>query len=569
MVRWSYLLPRVACVVLLIGLAEYGAGPAIRWTLPRLLHKVPGAHLEMHQLKVGLLSGRLAGKEWRAAWQSDGKTYGVRLSEIEGRLDRRALAHGQWHVPRLRVSGIRVENRVALEGSESAEHARLVVPGSQWLQDEGRKQLETWSESVRERLSEKAYRELETVRVATEVRQRWQEEATRQRRRLRRWRDEISRLQRQWDEAPTPADRLALAAQLATRAGEIRNEIEEARRELQAWPERWKADQARLDAARKADQQKLSQVVSLEKLDGKELTQTLVGDRILSMVEQAQTTTNWLGWGLRWAMRKPKWNRLGGRGIDYDFVTAPGPDVWIRQLDFDLLLPSQTESRERLVGRVVDWTDDRARLGRPTVVRWRVPGGAVPMEGQWVMAVPGKKVRQRWRIKFEPWKVAGESWSKGEWRFELQDVRGTLWVEARDLGEKQEGISLVQWNQGRVTLVWQPTTSSRSIEVPVEINQGNPIQVSLRWSAGDGDRRVDVAGNLGDRLATRLQEAAVAEVGRQTRVFSKRLDEERSGVERLVEWQIKQQGQELNEVSGAVGQWVRKLSAWIPFRGRF
>ncbi len=563
MVRWSYLLPRVVVVVLLLFAAEYAVGPFVRHTLSWMSRRSKVATVEIDRMQLGLLSGTLDGRGVAVEWPGEEGSWSVWAERIAGRIDRRALAHGQWHFDRLKLSGLQVGRQA--EPVEQQAELGWSVPHADWLREEGRQRLAAWAGDVRSRLSERVYRELETVQAAAEIRQRWQSEFATQNHRLRQWQELFRELQQRWTDAETPASRLELAAELALRSREVRAEIDTAVKEVDRLQEQWERDRERLDSARRRDQRRLSQSVRLDAIDSQALTETLVGDRILSLVQQSLETSRWLQWGVQMVARKPKWNRMAGRGVDYEFTAKSGPDVWIRRLDFDAVWKAKSGPR-RFVGWATDLTDDREKLNRPTRLRWRVESGT-PLEGEWVHAVPGNPVEQLWRVRMSRWEVADRNWGEGDWHLKLDGVRGVFWLEARQMSDRLVGKGLAQLESGRAELVWSLDGESRPIIVPLDISDKQPVRVSVRWQEAEEDRKVEIRGDLGDRLVRELRSVAAERIEQRLRQFADQLGDEQAGLTRLVEWQLKEQRRELTNLAAQAGKWMNRLGAWVPYGG--
>ncbi len=562
MVRWTYLLPRLMIVVLLLIGLEYGVGPLLKWTLPFASRKARLADIEIDGLHLGLVSGRIDVRSVVVGRRVKDRSYSVHWDRMVGQVDRQALVHGQWHIDRLKMTGLRWDERESL--ADVRDEAGSMIPAADWMQSRGREVVADWTSLVASRLGDAAYEQLETVRVARELRGKWETELDRQEERLRRWKFFADQLQQRWDAARTPAKRLKLAGELALQAGEIRGELEGAVTDTRRLEEDWLLDRRRLDQAQQRDRDKLSQVVGLRQVDPRLLGETLLGERLLAAIERATEGTRWIRYGLGLAVKKPKWNELVGRGVDYEFDVERGPDVWIRRFDFDASW-QHAAGRRHVVGTAHNLTNDREKLGRPTEVRWRMTSG-LPIEGEWVLEVPGGELIERWRIEVEPWGIKQETWG-GVANAELQvaELEGRLWLEMQRSDEGISGTCVVDFTSGEADFV--VGIAGEKLSVPIAIGERSPMKVVVKWRQANrwSAPELDIASDLGERLAAPLRDAALARIADHSDRLSATAEKERSRVMGMVESRLLEQSKELERVTRDLTKWKKRMSAWLPY----
>ena len=141
MIRWKYLLPRMAVLLFLVLLANVFTKPLVRWILVQSAQSVTGARVDIGEVEASFGEGRLRLVNIQVADPARPMTNIMQADEAVFQLDPGKLLNRQW-----------VVENAALKASEAFLRLFEQIGFSPYLKDYGIKKNEVTG------LAQKAYR---------------------------------------------------------------------------------------------------------------------------------------------------------------------------------------------------------------------------------------------------------------------------------------------------------------------------------------------------------------------------------------------------------------------------
>lgn len=328
--RWSYLLPRLAVVALLLVFSEYGAGKLLRYGAQSAGQSAVGARVEIQRSSASLLKteatlGGIAVADPRDPMTNLFEADRLTLDFDSAAALRKKAVVTQGTLTGIRFGGARTESGAlpdAAPGEPGGGFSLSDLPGSDLA--------ERYFDGVQDRFM--ADLQLESVRVAKELREKWPAEYQRLHSRAEALRDQIKDFTaRVKDAKENPLRNVEFLQQTPNQIAALKRELSTLQAKLKALPGEVQQDRRRVAAAREHDAQLLREKLSLGSMDADSLSQYLVGEQIAGPVGEL------VGW-LRWARRlAPGGEQVaaasGTRGQE---IIPPGcrrtPDLLIRSL---------------------------------------------------------------------------------------------------------------------------------------------------------------------------------------------------------------------------------------------
>ena len=146
MIRWSYLVPRLIVVAVLVAGGWFGCDPLVRWSLESAGHAVLGAPVNVHGLKSSLVGTAV---EFDRVQLANPKRPGRNLiewSSAQMRLETRPLLLGHYIVDEASIRGLQwgtareaslpaAEDDSALDGLRDQLRDRVRELGALWTAD--------------------------------------------------------------------------------------------------------------------------------------------------------------------------------------------------------------------------------------------------------------------------------------------------------------------------------------------------------------------------------------------------------------------------------------------------
>lgn len=172
MIRWSYLLPRVLIVVLLVTLLSVSIPAIVRWSVIRGVQRLTGAEVGINQVWISPARGKIRADGVQLAKSPDARRNLLAFDSATLRLDRHAIAHRRLVVDRAEIRGLCFASDRQLQGDSTY---RYEFPFGKLPElNVSTKELATrLFESFRGRLGQQVEEEFASVRLTQRLLQRW------------------------------------------------------------------------------------------------------------------------------------------------------------------------------------------------------------------------------------------------------------------------------------------------------------------------------------------------------------------------------------------------------------
>lgn len=392
-IRWSYVLPRLAVVGLLLGVVWWGLDVWVRSALIAAGQRITGARVDIGDVRTRLLRPEIRLQHLGVANRRHPMQNLIEAEEVVLVLDGDSLLRRKFVVRQAQARGLRFDTERATSGaldardpSEDGEPNRIREALSQSVRHAVRQHVRQWGELLHTHAAEQI-EPLESVRVGRQLVQRWPPELQRLEARLQALRQQARALRdlfqgdldpKQWARHPKRLleDPQALV-QATTEADRLYRQLAELRAELARLAEQLRADKESIRNAQEHDVQAIRRLVPPEGFDPEALSDYFLGP------ELSQRVTAVLRW-VHWA--RQHWPRTEDSapptrlcGVDVLFAgIRKRPDWVIEQLAIDG--QGQMDDRVfRFRGTARDLCSHPAWYGKPATVQIEV-AGASPME---------------------------------------------------------------------------------------------------------------------------------------------------------------------------------------------
>lgn len=365
MIRWSYLLPRLAVLALVWAAGALGLDPLLRRALERAGSAALGAKVE-----VGSLSTRAFPPSVRLGGVAAADPEAPMRNLFEFRAAAFAFAGRPLLEKKLVVEAASLEGLVLGTPRKTSGALPKAPPSA------GAAALKKWSEEAKSSLAASgkdakadlaaSYKvdpeSLESVRLARELEARWPKS-------LESWQSKTAAFDAEGRaqelegllkkaESGGPAEKLAAAAELGKKAQELRKGVAELKAGFAAELERAKADLAAARAAKDRDLAAAAAKLKLPVLDAQTLTRHLLGPQAAAWAARAARLAA-AGGGAKAAAPSP-----AGRGVDVPFPKERAwPRFWLKKLT--LTGTADFGGPLELKGMATDWSTDPALVGEP------------------------------------------------------------------------------------------------------------------------------------------------------------------------------------------------------------
>jgi len=334
-IRWKYVLPRLA-VLLIVGLVlRFGLDPVLKWALVKSGESAVGAKVELASLKTSLWDGELQIEGLAIANPQSPMRNVLESSDSQLQIDMNALLHGRVVVTEGRVSGLQFdtdrETSGALDVAESDEATGPSVFDP--LLASAGEMGEAWFDQLGDRLDTDIADQLQSPRLAKELQERWPGQFTQLQTQVQGIRARGKELEKSIREVKkNPLRGIERLAQLQLDLRTLQQEIKTVQGQIGNLPKQAEADRQAVMAAREQDEALIRQKLQIGSLDGEGLTQTLLGEPVSQGLAQA---LEWISWAREQIPSNPAKAKAGrGRGTTVRY-TPPRPDFLIKRLQLE------------------------------------------------------------------------------------------------------------------------------------------------------------------------------------------------------------------------------------------
>ncbi len=338
MIRWSYLLPRLLILVLIVLAIWMGADPLIRLALIQSGENSIGAKVEIAQVRTSLTTGMVYLKDLRIADPRNPLLNMVQAEMAYIKLDPQRLLNREFVIENGKTSLIqfgtpRTESGALPRSPDRVSGADTLIPldAGQSLHEISQKWLDQFQNSMTHQIESN----FESVRLAQELKNRWPAQFEANKREIVAVQSRISELteiiQGKDNSNPLRAGRIVAAL---TEVQALRQQIAVLRRDLADLQQQALDDRDALIASKTQDQKKIRDIVRSAEFDSETVSQLLLTDMQSRNVNEI---VEWFRW-FRSSIPNPEQDfypvRHRGTDIVFEGVQRQ-PDFLIKSLEID------------------------------------------------------------------------------------------------------------------------------------------------------------------------------------------------------------------------------------------
>jgi len=370
LIRWKYVLPRLAIVLVLGLVVRFGLDPALKWGLQTGGEASVGAKVELAALRTSLFSGELVLEDLAVANPQSPMRNLLEAGESRLQIDMNALLHGHIVVQDGTISDLKFdtdrETSGTLAEAEAAENAGPSIFDP--LVDRAGEMGLVWFDQLSDRLNADITDQLQSPRLAKELQERWPQQYDQLRQQVDSIRTRGRELEKSIREVKkNPLRGLQRLPKLQAQLKATQAEVQSVQRKIGDLPRQAEADRTAILAAREQDEALIRKQLQIGSLDEEGLTQTLLGGPVSQGLASA---LGWISWAREQVPGKsmqPK--KLRSRGSTVLF-TKPQPGYLIKQLQLQGSAQFNGQPLQ-LVGTLTDVSDAPHLVNEPTRLKLR------------------------------------------------------------------------------------------------------------------------------------------------------------------------------------------------------
>lgn len=380
--RFGYIVPRFILLALLYLATEVGSGYAIRWGMITSGEASIGARVEVESVKASLLETRVAIRDVAVANPRKPMTNLLEAERIEIDFDSNALLRKKLIADYAVVSGLAFSTPRKTSGvlpDAPVEDEEPAAPS--WITPIASKYADAWVSDLESRFDADLRQQLESVRLAEELAQKWPGKYKSLEAQAKALKAEAKQLEQDVRVAKqNPLRNAEFITQVPDRVTKLRRSLRDLQGEIAKLPNELKADRDRIDVARKNDEKMLREKLELGELDAKSLSNYLLGEKITEPLTEA---VDWIRWGRKFLPARSEKVVVAPKHRGEDIFFPGGqrlPDVLVRAVRLDGAARISGQPVE-IVGVVRDWTNQPQWHTKPTTMELTTKGG-VPLTVQ-------------------------------------------------------------------------------------------------------------------------------------------------------------------------------------------
>ncbi len=524
MIRWTYLIPRLVVVLIVVGFLTFGLSPLLRWTLVRYGSQGLGARIDLTAMDVSLRQTRAdisqlavtnPASPLRNLFQIDSGTF---------YLDRDALLQRKFVVREGRISGLRFDTPRDASGA---------IQAVQQEQDEGDSSFafpqidDQWLESFAGQLQEDLESELMTPGLCRQLIERYPREYDQLRARVQSLSDRVKQLQasaRELRENPLQDPRNY--EQLVRQVTEAREQLAEVQPELKRLREMLQSDREAVVVAKRHDEAYVRERLRWASLDPESLSQYLLGDEQTARI---QSTLAWIRLVRSYIPTKREMHQPeqgGGRTVWFPGMQST-PDLLFERL----LIDGETSDGGRTIpfsGTLCDLTHQPSVLGRPATFSVET-GGVTPLRIQGTVDRTGSVAHDRIVVTCSGFQQPRRQLGKADaLALSIAPSRGTLRLEIDLRDDALSGQLVLQ--QSDLDMDASLTAAYGGPQLQDRLNQTldavSQFRVAVDLSGTLRRPRGRLESDLGSHLAGGFQAAFRQELEARAEQIVSRLDRE-------------------------------------------
>lgn len=508
MIRWSYVLPRLTIALAIVLAFWLGTDSLLRWSLIRAGQRAVGAKVELGDVTTSLRQGRIHIQSLQIANPNSPLKNLMEASEMQLVVDVPALLHRQLVVHDGAITGLKFSGQRATSGALPDSEKPSSIDGGKL----GEQALE-WLESLGRLLNENVVDELESVKVARDVAERWPreyhqlaEESERFKQRVQSLRDAVRQAK------DRPLENVDTIHRAASEVATLREHLQWFHQRLAQLQHQVMMDKDNIEHARRRDIDRIDDAMRIDLIDPHALGEFVLGPELSPYFDQAIEWTSWAKQWLDVAGDPPRPARDLGRVIEFPRYNET-PDLLIEQLRVagearldGLPLPFE--------GRLTGITSDPQRYGQPVRLDVTIDGQA-PARLQAIVDRTGEQTVQRLMLDCPALALAPRTLGKsGVFTLALPKSSAHVWFEMTLHEEKLDGRII--WKQQGLNLrpeIGQKYGGARlANRLRSALTPINKVDAVVRLAGPAKRPTMKLESTLGAELATGLQQAAHQEL---------------------------------------------------------
>lgn len=510
LIRWKYVLPRLAAIVVVALFCRLALDGILHWAVTASSEAAWGAKVEIGQLRTSLGEGEivlhdLALANPREEMHNTAEASTARLKIDVAALIRKRLVVTDGVVAGLQFGGERETSGFLPESPapEAASEPSAFTP----LVDAAAAQASLWFDQVAGKLEKSLTDELQTPAVIESLKTRWPAEYAALEARVEHLVERTKQLKTNYRQLTrNPLRNLSDVDELYRDMKSLEADLNALSAELNRLPEQMAEDRSAVETARAADEAYLREQLQLGTLDGAQLSKYLLD---VEASRYLATAVEWIGHVRRLApSKRVEQAELGQRGVNVLFIDKLPPKWLVEQIALSGHASLGGEPL-KLTGRLTDLASDPVRHGAPIRIALTSTGAAVcslNAELDRTAATP----RDRLVLSCPSTELDGRQLGQAD-KFAIAMGPSTASVEAEITleGDKLTGQIVVAQSNLRLTPKSERAKVARLTETLADaLTEVKGFTTTVELAGTIKQPKWQIASDLGPQLAASLEKAA-------------------------------------------------------------
>lgn len=334
MIRWKYILPRVA-IFLAIGIVVVLASrPLVKWAIVHSGQSITGAKVEVGDVRLSLWKGQVELSHIEMADPRDPQKNLIQAKDAVIHLDPRRLLHREFVVDEATISNLqfgtpRAISGALVESNEGLDDAHFVKAVNEQLESLG----DQWLNQVSDRIPVVLESQLESYGVVRDLKHKWPTKYEQLRDHSMQIQNHINQFESSAKSlSDNPLRDLPKYQELLQQLQALKIEVENVRRRLHLLGDEFGQDRQRLVQAKTRDEQKITQIINNKDLvDEQMVSQLLLGQKTATHLEEVLAWVQWF----RNTIPDPEKDFSPSRARGYDVQFRQRPNLVFRKIQLD------------------------------------------------------------------------------------------------------------------------------------------------------------------------------------------------------------------------------------------
>lgn len=263
MIRWSYIVPRLAIVLVILALLRFATGPAAGWGARFAYENATGGRLDIEHTEVNLFPPRLSFHGVQLGDPRHERENVAEFDRIEIALDGDSLLHRRWVVSHAKLTGIRFSSERPDSGRIEQLPTAPVSNDPSYL-DHAVDGIGDWLERSTKEQSNAAIESLQTVHLARALEDQWKTRYTQERARAERIETSVRSIRDNVRAVDNPLRDLPRIQQAIAEAQRLQQDLIAARRLIAETPQQLQSDMQRMQEAKAHDVQQVTKFLPID-----------------------------------------------------------------------------------------------------------------------------------------------------------------------------------------------------------------------------------------------------------------------------------------------------------------